>query len=89
MGKRTAQTGLPDWSDAPDLDNLVRDKRLGKRANPAKGRRRHRRYENRLLSSQLTELEQSEASLHLDGDTRPWEQSPDGESAYEHPTPTD
>ncbi len=56
MGKRTSQTGLPDWDDAPDLDCLVQDKRKGKRANPTKGRRRNRRYENRLLSAQLTEL---------------------------------
>ena len=56
MGKRTSQTGMPDWGDAQDLDELVQDKRSGKRANLAKGRRRNRRYENRLLSAQLEQM---------------------------------
>ena len=47
MGKRTAQTGML-WDEAQDLDELIQDKRSGKRANSAKGRRRKRRYENRL-----------------------------------------
>ena len=57
MGKRTSQTGMPDWEDAADLNELVRDKRSGKRANAAKGRRRNRRYENRLLSAQLEQAQ--------------------------------
>ena len=57
MGKRTSQTGMPNWDDAQDLDELVQDKRSGKRANAAKGRRRNRRYENRLLSAQLEQTE--------------------------------
>ena len=56
MGKRTSQTDLP-WDDAQDLDELVQDKRSGKRANSAKGRRRNRRYENRLLSAQLEQTD--------------------------------
>ena len=60
MGKRTAQTGLSDWDDAQDLNRLVQDKRSGKRANMTKGRRRNRRYENRLLNAQLQQIEQSE-----------------------------
>ena len=63
MGKRTSQTEMP-WDDAQDLDELVQDKRSGKRANSAKGRRRNRRYENRLLSAQL---EQTEFDLVDDG----------------------
>ena len=63
MGKRTSQTDIP-WDDAQDLDELVQDKRSGKRANSAKGRRRNRRYENRLLSAQL---EQTEFDLADDG----------------------
>ncbi|MEM9806227.1 MAG: hypothetical protein AAF959_13185 [Cyanobacteria bacterium P01_D01_bin.56] len=57
MGKRTSQTGMPNWDDAKDLDELVQDKRSGKRANSAKGRRRNRRYENRLLSAQLEQTD--------------------------------
>ncbi|MGD1950679.1 MAG: hypothetical protein ACFB14_13690 [Leptolyngbyaceae cyanobacterium] len=56
MGKRTAQTGML-WDEAQDLDELIQDKRSGKRANSAKGRRRNRRYENRLLSTQLEQTE--------------------------------
>ena len=63
MGKRTSQTDTP-WDDVQDLDELVQDKRSGKRANSAKGRRRNRRYENRLLS---TQLEQTEFDLMDDG----------------------
>lgn len=57
MGKRTSQTGMPNWDDAKDLDELVQDKRSDKRANSAKGRRRNRRYENRLLSAQLEQTD--------------------------------
>ncbi|BAU14837.1 hypothetical protein LEP3755_53900 [Leptolyngbya sp. NIES-3755] len=53
MTKRTSPNDLQNWDDAQDLDHLVNDKRSHKRATPAKGRRRNRRYENRLLKSQL------------------------------------
>jgi hypothetical protein len=54
--KRTAQDPIdqhPD--DLQDLDKLVVDKRSGKRATSAKGRRRNRRYENRLLNAQASD----------------------------------
>jgi hypothetical protein len=51
--KRTSNKTLSDLTDAPDLSRLVQDKRDQKRATPSKGRRRNRRYENRLLNSQV------------------------------------
>jgi hypothetical protein len=51
--KRTSPDNLSNWDDAPDINRLVQDKRSAKRASPAKGRRRNRRYENRLLSTQV------------------------------------
>jgi hypothetical protein len=51
--KRTSPDNLNNWDDAPDINRLVQDKRSAKRASPAKGRRRNRRYENRLLSTQV------------------------------------
>ncbi len=53
MSKRTSPDDLQGWDDVPDLDRIVNDKRASKRATPAKGRRRNRRYENRLLKSQV------------------------------------
>jgi hypothetical protein len=53
MTKRTSLSSLNNWDDAPDIDRLVQDKRSAKRASPAKGRRRNRRYENRLLNTQV------------------------------------
>jgi hypothetical protein len=53
MSKRTSPDDLQGWDDVPDLDRIVTDKRAGKRATPAKGRRRNRRYENRLLKAQV------------------------------------
>ncbi|RZM77859.1 hypothetical protein [Leptolyngbya iicbica] len=53
MGKRTPQSGLSSWEEAPALDELVVDKRPTKRAGRAKARRRDRRYENRLLRTTL------------------------------------
>ncbi len=50
--KRTSNKTLSDLADAPDLSRLVKDKRDQKRATQAKGRRRNRRYENRILNSQ-------------------------------------
>lgn len=57
MTKRTSLSDLAGWDDAPDINHIVKDKRGGKRATPAKGRRRNRRYENRLLNAQV-ELDQ-------------------------------
>lgn len=51
--KRTSNETLSDLADAPDLPHLVRDKRSQKRATSSKGRRRNRRYENRLLSANV------------------------------------
>ena len=68
MAKRTTQTGLPNWEDAEDINHLVKDKRTGKRGTPAKARRRNRRYENRILRSQIDddELWKEEASTEDD-----------------------
>lgn len=51
--KRTSVIDLRTWDDASDLERLVVDKRLYKRANAAKGRRRNRRCSKRLLDVQL------------------------------------
>jgi hypothetical protein len=53
MTKRTSPGDLNNWDDAPEIDRIVQDKRSAKRASPAKGRRRNRRYENRLLNAQV------------------------------------
>jgi hypothetical protein len=53
MTKRTSLDHLKNWDDAPDIERIVQDKRTAKRASPAKGRRRNRRYENRLLNTQV------------------------------------
>ncbi|MBE9223641.1 hypothetical protein IQ215_13135 [Cyanobacterium stanieri LEGE 03274] len=65
MGKRTPQDGLRDWEEAQNLDDLVMDKREGKRANKAKAKRRNRRYENRLLrgSIDILDLDNDEDTL--------------------------
>lgn len=56
--KRTDNDTLRDLSDAPDLQRLVCDKRSTKRATTAKGNRRNRRYENRILNARMqTDLE--------------------------------
>lgn len=60
MTKRTSPDDVQSWDDAQDIDHLVKDKRSHKRATPAKGRRRNRRYENRLLKSQLDKGELDE-----------------------------
>ena len=49
--KRTDRDTLSDINDAPDLQRLVQDKRSTKRATSAKGTRRNRRYENRILTA--------------------------------------
>ena len=53
--KRTYNDTLSDIHDAPDLQSLVCDKRSSKRATTAKGNRRNRRYENRMLTAQTCE----------------------------------
>lgn len=53
MTKRTSTNDIQNWDDAQDIDHIVIDKRSVKRATPAKGRRRNRRYEKRLLNVQL------------------------------------
>jgi non-ribosomal peptide synthetase component F len=53
--KRTYNDTLSDIHDAPDLQSLVCDKRSSKRATTAKGNRRNRRYENRMLTAQAGE----------------------------------
>ena len=53
MSKRTSSDTLQNWDDVPDIERLITDKRAAKRATPAKGRRRNRRYENRLLKLQV------------------------------------
>jgi hypothetical protein len=60
--KRTIQTPIDHPEDIQDLDALIIDKRSGKRATTAKGRRRNRRYENRLLNAQTRD------ELPIDGD---------------------
>jgi hypothetical protein len=60
--KRTTQAPIDDPDDIQDLDTLIVDKRSGKRATSAKGRRRNRRYENRLLNAQTLD------ELATDGD---------------------
>jgi hypothetical protein len=62
MTRRTSPGDLQDWEDAQDIDHLVNDKRSHKRATPAKGRRRNRRYENRLLKLQIDDVEFDEDS---------------------------
>ncbi len=49
--KRTDNKTLNDIADAPDLQQLVHDKRSQKRATSAKASRRNRRYENRILNA--------------------------------------
>ncbi|OKH15173.1 hypothetical protein [[Limnothrix rosea] IAM M-220] len=57
MGKRTPQKGLNDVAEAQALKEIVVDQRSAKRATKAKGRRRDRRYENRLLRTTVDLLD--------------------------------
>jgi hypothetical protein len=70
--KRTDNDTLNDINDAPDLQRLVQDKRSAKRANQAKGNRRNRRYENRILNAQTqADLDDEEIEMVFeDGDAR-------------------
>lgn len=53
MTRRTYETDGKRIEVADDLDELVSDKRAGWRANPAKARRRQRRYKKRLTKEIL------------------------------------
>jgi hypothetical protein len=68
--KRTSQEAAENIEDIQDLDRLIVDKRSGKRATSAKGRRRNRRYENRLLNAQMRDAIDVNADLDevADGD---------------------
>lgn len=67
--KRTDKHTLSDINDAPDLQRLVQDKRSSKRATTAKGNRRNRRYENRILNAQVDEFDDVQGeSVVADGD---------------------
>jgi hypothetical protein len=68
MPKRTSPNDLQHWEDASDLDHLVVDKRSHKRATPAKGRRRNRRYEKRLLNHYLENSDDLELNLDTSED---------------------
>ena len=57
MGKRTPQSGLSDWDEVQNLEAVVVDPRSLKRAGRAKGRRRNRGYENRLLRTTLDSID--------------------------------
>lgn len=50
MARRTYEADSEQVESADDVDRLVRDKRSGWRATPAKARRRQRRYSKRLTS---------------------------------------
>ena len=49
MAKRTQTTDFNKIAQADDLNQIVKDKRQGKRANKQKQKQRNRRYEKRLL----------------------------------------
>ena len=70
--KRTDNDTLNDINDAPDLQRLVQDKRSLKRSNQAKGNRRNRRYENRILTAHTqAEFDEEEtATVFEDSDDR-------------------
>ncbi|MBF2078281.1 MAG: hypothetical protein IGR76_07125 [Synechococcales cyanobacterium T60_A2020_003] len=53
MVKRNSPNDVQSWDDAQDLDRLINDKRLRKRATPANARRRNRRYGKQMLDTYL------------------------------------
>ena len=53
MPRRTYERDGHKIELADDVDELVSDKRAGWRANPAKARRRQRRYKKRLTNELL------------------------------------
>ncbi|MDC1347561.1 hypothetical protein N8217_07360 [Glaciecola sp.] len=52
MNKRTSPRDAKNISFAEDIDEVVQDKRAGWRANPAKARRRQRRYK-KLITTEI------------------------------------
>lgn len=48
MSKRTSPRDAKSVDFAEDVDEVVNDKRAGWRANPAKARRRQRRYKKQI-----------------------------------------
>jgi len=52
--RRTYEADARRIESADDLDDIVKDKREGWRANSAKARRRQRRYKNRLTRKLLS-----------------------------------
>jgi hypothetical protein len=50
MNKRTSPRDAKNISFAEDIDEVVKDKRAGWRANPAKARRRQRRYKKLIIT---------------------------------------
>ena len=53
MPRRTYERDGQTIESVDDVDELVTDKRAGWRANPAKARRRQRRYKKRLTNEIL------------------------------------
>lgn len=53
MNKRTSPRDAKNISFAEDIDEVVQDKRAGWRANPAKARRRQRRYKKLITTEFL------------------------------------
>lgn len=47
--RRTRIQDFRKVEEAKDLDSVVNDKRVGKRANKQKAKQRNRRYQNKLL----------------------------------------
>ena len=53
MARRTYENDGQKVEFGMDVDDLVSDKRAGWRADPARARRRHRRYKKRLIDELL------------------------------------
>ncbi|MDG1120854.1 MAG: hypothetical protein P8J70_03350 [Glaciecola sp.] len=58
LPKRTSPRLAQAVETAEDIDEIVTDKRAGWRANPAKARRRQRRYKRMLTSELLVQAKQ-------------------------------
>ncbi|MEM6643328.1 MAG: hypothetical protein AAF616_10135 [Bacteroidota bacterium] len=57
--RRTKQQLDSEIGDPEDLDRLIKDKRVNKRASKKKGKRRNRRYEKKILKH-LTQTHDNE-----------------------------
>ena len=64
MPRRTYEHQTDGIDRADDIDELVHDKRAGWRANAAKGRRRQRRYQNRMTAALRHVANNSSADHH-------------------------